>query len=221
MDRAHFIFGIYILFFAVFFALIFATPLVAFARDASGLYQFFSATCHQKISRSLCIFEDGRVGDCTAQSGQFVDNENDRAQTSAVVDGKLGYKMPVCARDIGIYGGMLLVAMLYPLVRRIDDIDVPPVLYLIIAIAPLAIDGTIQLVSDLGWLPFVYESTNLIRLATGLLAGGAASYYAIPLLMNMFGEEKTERRAYTARKDSGKSLAPVGTNMLKTHKKTV
>ena len=104
MDRAHFIFGIYILFFAVFFALIFATPLVAFARDASGLYQFFSATCHQKISRSLCIFEDGRVGDCTAQSGQFVDNENDRAQTSAVVDGKLGYKMPVCARDVTIFG---------------------------------------------------------------------------------------------------------------------
>jgi len=216
MDRAHLIFGIYLLFFAIFFALIIATPLVAFARDASGLYQLFAATCHQKISRSLCIFENGGVGDCTNQSGQFVDSSDDRTQISAVIDGKLGYKMPVCARDIGIYGGMLLVAILYPFVRRIDDIDVPPVLYLIIAIAPLAIDGSIQLISDLGWLPFVYESTNLIRLATGLLAGGAASYYAIPLLMNMFGEEKEIRKPYSAKQTEKKGYNSHKNTFIKT-----
>jgi len=49
-------------------------------------------------------------------------------------------------------------------------------------------------VSEFGFLPFVYESTNAMRLFTGFLAGFAASLYAIPILMNMFGTDDGETK---------------------------
>jgi uncharacterized membrane protein len=188
-----------LLFFALFLALVLATPIIAFTKDASGLYQLFAPTCHQKISRSMCIFTDFTVGDCTPQGGQYIGSASDRTQTVTMMDGKIGYKIPVCARDLGLYGAMLLAAIAYPFFHKIDDIYVPPVIYLIIAILPLAFDGSIQMLSDLGFLPFMYESTNLLRLITGIIAGGAATFYAIPLLMNMFDEDKRAPRA-SARK---------------------
>jgi len=183
------IYAAYVVIFAAFFLLILAVPIASFQEDESGWYQILSATCHQKISRSLCIFSDYGIGDCTSQSGVFIDSRADRLQTSVIVDGKTGYKMPVCARDFGLYGAILLVALAYPLIRKLDDTRVPPVIWLILAIVPLAIDGSVQMLSDLGWVPFAYESTNLIRVLTGVIAGGAASMYAIPLLMNMFGDD--------------------------------
>lgn len=183
------IYAAYVAVFAIFFTLILAVPIASFNSDQSGWYQMLSATCHQKISRSLCIFSDFGIGDCTSQSGIFIDSKNDRIQTAVIVDGKIGYKMPVCARDFGLYGAILLTALIYPLFRKIEDARVMPVLWLILAIVPLALDGGVQMLSDLGWVPFAYESTNLIRVLTGVIAGGAASVYAIPLLMNMFGDD--------------------------------
>lgn len=99
-----------------------------------------------------------------------------------------GYKLPVCARDIGIYVGLLLGAILYSLVRDLDDKTPFHPIFLLLAIVPLGLDGTIQLLSETGALPFLYESTNLIRLATGLLAGGVASFFIIPMLVGMFSQ---------------------------------
>ncbi len=135
------------------------------------------------------------MGDCTPQESVFVDSSADRKQITVqgtTVQGSsyVGYKMPMCARDLGIYGAMLLGGILYPLVRNLKTKDVWPAIFLIVAIIPLALDGTIQLVSELGFLPFTYESTNAIRLATGAIAGFVAAFYAIPILMGMFGGKK-------------------------------
>jgi len=201
MTRETYIYGIYVLFFAVLVGLIIATPILSFSQDTSALYKAFSYTCHQKISRSLCVFSDGKnywIGDCTPQDSVFVDTAADsRTIKEQYTNGATtitGYKMPVCARDVGIYGAMLLAALIYPLFRDINDKKVWPAIWLILAIVPLALDGTIQLVSEFGFLPFVYESTNAMRLFTGFLAGFAASLYAIPILMNMFGTDDGETK---------------------------
>ena len=93
-------------------------------------------------------------------------------------------QMPVCARDAGIYGGMLLGALAFPFVFGARNSKLLPMWILIGAMIPIGIDGGVQLVSGYFPLPFVgaYESTNLLRLGTGLLMGIVMSLYAIPLL---------------------------------------
>ena len=190
MERSRVIYGIYLGLLLIFMAGVSITPYLAFTDigAARSLYSAFSVTCHQKLSRSICLFSGAGmwIGDCTPQSGAYV--ANDRENISAVQAGALGYKFPVCARDVGIYAAMLLGALAYPFVFRLDEKRMLPPILLIAAITPLAIDGSIQLLADIGIGPFIgYESTNLLRLLTGGLAGFAASFYVIPILNKLFG----------------------------------
>ncbi len=202
MERSTVIYLLYILFFVLLLGAIFITPLLSFSRDMGSFYNAFSYTCHQKISRSQCLFSDGKgywIGDCTPQNGTFVDTEQDRTQIEVQYGNVTGFKMPVCARDVGLYLSMLVGGLVYPFFRRIGDRHVYPAIYLVIAMVPIGIDGTVQLVSDLGLLPFVYESTNELRLITGFIAGFVAAFYAIPILVNLAsgdgGEEPAEKKA--------------------------
>jgi len=189
MERAYLVYGAYLLFFIVLVGLLLAVPILSFGSSQSALYDAFSYTCHQKLSRSLCVFSDGRsywLGDCTPQNGTLVNTAADRTTVKVSLDGSTGYKMPACSRDFGIYGAMLLGGLLYPFVRRLDDRTVWPAVWLVVALIPIGLDGGIQLLSDINLLPFVYESSNAMRLFTGGLAGFVSAFYAIPLLMNMF-----------------------------------
>ncbi len=70
-----------------------------------------------------------------------------------------GNQMPVCARCTGIFVSIGIFAFLLVFFR----IKMP--FWMIIAlILPLALDGGIQLIT-------AYESTNILRLITGILAG--------------------------------------------------
>jgi len=194
MERAHFAYAAYIVLFLIINAFFFAVPLLAFTQDMGGVYKLVRdlGICHQKLSRSLCVFNDGKgywVADCTAQDGSFVGGATDRLEERVVVDGAVGYKMPVCARDFGIYGAMLLAGLAYPFFRKLDGKELSPAIWLILAMVPIGLDGGIQLLSDLHWVPFAYESTNMIRLLTGAIAGGVAAFYAIPLLINLISKE--------------------------------
>ena len=188
MERDKIIFGAYVGLLFIFILLVALTPYIAFSDkgSASNLYTAFAATCHQKISRSLCLFENGGIGDCTNQSGVYVND--DRSVVSVKKDGVLGFKFPVCARDIGIYGAMLLGALAYPFVFKLDELKFLPPIILVLAIVPIGLDGGIQFLSDVGInLIGNYESTNLIRLITGGIAGFVASFFVIPILNRMFG----------------------------------
>ena len=195
MKTEHIIYAAYMGFFLLLVGSAFLVPILAFNQDMSAAYNAFGYTCHQKISRSICIFSDGKIGDCTPQTGTYVNTRIDRA-TIKVENGSVsGYKIPVCARDVGIYGALLLGGLIYPFVKKMDNRHVYPAIFLILAILPLGLDGTIQLLSEFGFLPFVYESTNLVRLLTGSLAGFVSAFYAIPILMNMFGSGSMRSQA--------------------------
>lgn len=70
-----------------------------------------------------------------------------------------GNQMPFCARDVGLFLGLVLGFGFATFVRW----KIHPVLVLV-GLVPIAIDGGLQFVSS-------YESTNPLRLATGTLAG--------------------------------------------------
>ena len=124
------------------------------------VYAFGDINCHQKHDRSWTI------------------NEN---------------QMPVCVRDIGIFLGFFMGSLFFRLrgynrwtvrdtfLSVFDDESIKSVylndgrmrlmmLFLALGIVPMAIDGFTQLLT-------VYESTNIIRLITGFMAGFVIGWF--------------------------------------------
>jgi uncharacterized membrane protein len=85
--------------------------------------------------------------------------------------------MPFCARDEGIFLG-LVIGMTLAIITRYEI----KVIYFILGIVPIGVDGLAQLLTN-------YESTNPIRLITGLLAG-----VVVALLVSVFIREITHGR---------------------------
>ena len=86
-----------------------------------------------------------------------------------------GTPMPICARCTGIYLGMLCGLLVYLCGAAIRGGAAAPrmaVLHLLLLVAPLAIDGITQAIG-------LRESTNLLRIVTGLLAGGAFAFWVL------------------------------------------
>jgi uncharacterized membrane protein len=72
-------------------------------------------------------------------------------------------QMPFCSRDLGIFIG-LVTGMLLAILLNIRI----SLLLFLLTLVPMGIDGSLQLLTD-------YESSNVIRLITGLIAGAGVS----------------------------------------------
>jgi len=88
----------------------------------------------------------------------------------------LGQQLPVCARCTGLYLGALLGVLIYP-IRRAEASK----WLLLIATAPIALDG-------LGQLVWLWQSTNLLRVTTGSLLGLVAALFILPDLMDVLAD---------------------------------
>lgn len=73
-----------------------------------------------------------------------------------------GAPMPLCARCVGIYGGMLIGILAFWAVPLLRERVMRGVAFA--AVVPLALDGLTQLTG-------LRESTNELRIATGVIAG--------------------------------------------------
>ena len=191
MQRGVIIYWFYVIVLLFFVGGILVTPFLASNEDknADALYDAYSYTCHQKLSRSVCLFKNSNateLGDCIPQTGEKI--KLDYEKIVMRTDGMIGYKFPVCSRDIGIYVFMLLAAFVYPFLFKPGEKRILPPVLLIAAIIPLAFDGGLQLISEFGWFGLTYESTNIIRLITGGIAGAAVTFYLLPIANRMFGE---------------------------------
>ena len=96
------------------------------------------------------------------------------------------HQMPVCARCFGIYAGILVGAVIYPLFKKLNSTQIPKFKYLLIFLAPLVFDGIFQ---TLG----LYKSSNHIRLFTGILGTSALVFYFLPLLNQIYNRFKNEK----------------------------
>ena len=85
-----------------------------------------------------------------------------------------GNQMPFCVRCTAIFVGLPLGMLAFFVVRR----EINP-FFLILAFVPLGVDGVLQAVTS-------YESSNLLRVVTGVLAGLAAGY-ALAFIIKEFG----------------------------------
>lgn len=84
-----------------------------------------------------------------------------------------GNQIAVCARDLGLFLGVPLGFLyLWMSPRQV------PWLIIIAIMVPMVLDGGIQLITE-------YESNNMMRVATGLLAGGGISFAMMRIYDNM------------------------------------
>jgi uncharacterized membrane protein len=81
-----------------------------------------------------------------------------------------GASMPLCARCVGIYAGMLLGIVAFWAVPLLRERVMRR--FALICLTPLAIDGLTQLTG-------LRESTNELRLATGAIAGLAFGLWVL------------------------------------------
>jgi len=122
------------------------------------------------------IIENNSTGDLSGVVGKY-DNENVISDMNIAAKGiyylgdlnchQLSHRsytyndnqMSFCARDTGIFVG-LLIGFMYSTRKKVI-LTLP---LIIASLIPIGLDGTIQLLTD-------YESTNPKRIITGLLAG--------------------------------------------------
>ena len=81
--------------------------------------------------------------------------------------------LAVCARCTGVYLGLVIGLVVYPLWRRIDTQTMPSRVLLAIGIAPLAIDGAAGVMR-------IYASTMSVRAVTGVVAGLVVASFILP-----------------------------------------
>ncbi|MEZ4667308.1 MAG: DUF2085 domain-containing protein [Anaerolineae bacterium] len=121
----------------------------------------------------------GIVGDIYAFTGGF-----QGAAREFVGNDQMGYKMTLCARDIGIYWALTVGAIIYsiPNVRRRLR-PVPLWIYVLLGLMPIALDGMSQL---LGYPPFNLwpprETLPAFRVVTGVLFGLMNAWLGLPYL---------------------------------------
>ena len=85
----------------------------------------------------------------------------------------------VCARCFGVYFGLFLGFVIYPLLRKIDEIEPLPRFWLFLAMIPIGIDWTLGIFG-------IWENTHLSRFLTGLILGTACAVFIVPALVEIF-----------------------------------
>jgi uncharacterized membrane protein len=85
-------------------------------------------------------------------------------------------QMPFCTRDLGLFAGFAAGFGIVAFYRY----KIHPVL-LFVGLVPMALDGGLQLVTD-------YESTNLLRIVTGTIAGLVTALFLAHMLF-VLGED--------------------------------
>ncbi len=98
-------------------------------------------------------------------------------------DAQMGYKMPLCERDMSIYLAMFVGGIIYTVWLRRWLRPVPLWLYILLGVAPIGIDGFSQM---LGYPPFNLwtprETVPAFRVLTGTLFGLMNVWLAFPYL---------------------------------------
>jgi len=183
---------------------------------ARVIYTMYKPMCHQMAQRSFFLFGEQYAypreiaGTDLVPIEAYTDNIADfqgvsdgdwpaffTAARRFVGNEQLGYKMALCERDIGIYGFVLIGGLVFGLLRyRVKIRPLPLILFIIIGLGPIALDGFSQLFSywaipidgseptgimaTLSSLLPLRESTPMLRALTGALFGFMLAWLAYP-----------------------------------------
>jgi len=89
-----------------------------------------------------------------------------------------GEQFGVCSRCFGVYFGLFAGFAIYPLWRRIDEIEPLPRFWLFLSMIPIGIDWSLTVFG-------IWENTQLSRFITGLILGVACSTFIVPAIVEI------------------------------------
>ncbi len=166
---------------------------------AKAIYRIYSPLCHQFGFRSFFLYgeqafyplAEAKIAGVKTfeQMTGIIDLDNPSSFTrfearSYIGDENVGYKVALCERDIAIYLAMLAFGLVFGMTgRRFKSLHW--ILWLLIGIGPIGLDGFSQLLSQFNWewlstvVPY-RESTPYLRVLTGGLFGLATAWFAYP-----------------------------------------
>lgn len=182
---------------------------------ARAIYTIYKPLCHQFAFRSFFLYgeqpfyplaEANLKNVKTFEEVSGIKNLDDpysftRFDARAFIGNEeMGYKIALCERDVAIYLAILLFGLVYAFTgRKIKSLHW--LLWLLIGIAPIGLDGFSQLFSQFDWpwlhalLPY-RESTPFLRALTGALFGLGTAWFAYPSIE----ESMKETRQYYIKK---------------------
>lgn len=172
---------------------------------ANIIYKVYSSLCHQLAFRSFFLFGEQTVYPREAAGvdnlltyGQVsgLDETDLWAARSFIGNEQVGYKIALCQRDVAIYLAILGFGIIFGLTgKKIKPLHL--VLWILIGMVPIGLDGVSQLVSQppLNLIPY-RESVPLFRVITGGLFGLTTAWFGYPLVE----EAMADARELTAKK---------------------
>jgi len=92
-----------------------------------------------------------------------------------------GYQLGVCSRCTLIYFAFLLSTIVYPLARRLNNTNMPPIWILLAAAALVALDAGLDLFD-------IVKNTFVSREITGAVLGAILPFFIIPGTIRIFDE---------------------------------
>jgi len=176
---------------------------------AAAIYRIYSPLCHQFGFRSFFLFGEQpyyplrEAGLTNLQSFQQITGYTDVADPFSpsrldarqyVGDSTAGFKVALCERDVAIYGAIVVFGLVFALTRR----RLPPLhwlLWILVGLAPIGLDGFSQLFSQFNW-PWLHqlfpyrESTPVLRVLTGFLFGFGTAWFAYPNIEDSMRETR-------------------------------
>ena len=87
----------------------------------------------------------------------------------------------MCSRCTFIYFAFLLSVIVYPFVRKLNNLDLPSIIYLAIGAGLVGIDAGLGLLD-------IIENTFISREITGAILGLVLPFYIIPGTIRVYNE---------------------------------
>jgi len=115
---------------------------------------------------------------------------------------QMGYKVAQCERNVAIYTALFLGCLIFSIPRVRRNLRTAPfLLYILVGILPIGLDGFAQLLSEppFSLIP-MYESSPLFRTLTGALFGLMNAWLALPYLAESMRQTQREIEAKLARR---------------------
>jgi uncharacterized membrane protein len=220
--------AVFIILWGVFVALPWLAPVMMRAGltgPAKGVYFAYSFVCHQLPERSYFLFGPQPMYSLAQVESVWRGGNDPLILRQFIGNAQFGYKVAWSDRMVSMYGGVWLGALAFALMRR----KLKPLSFwgYVLLIAPMVVDGTTHLVSDLSgigngfrysnaWLAtltnhalpaWFYAGDALgsfnswMRLFTGLLFGLGSVALMMPRLEQSFAQirEQLEWRTSGAR----------------------
>lgn len=89
------------------------------------------------------------------------------------------HQFAVCSRCFGVYFGLFFGFLIYPFLRKVEEIEPLPRFWLFLAMIPIGIDWSLGVFG-------IWENTHLSRFLTGLILGAACAIFIVPALVEIF-----------------------------------